>query len=71
MFLHKLVKFFGTKKMSHYEFLFNEVSKYPLITSGNPLCHVVGFANLGVAVTNLEDSIFFYNKIGFNVKEGI
>ena len=44
-----------------------ENMEYPIIAS-NSVCHVLGYRHLGIAVSNINESINFYNKIGFDLE---
>ena len=42
-------------------------SSYNLITTNIPTVNVLRFGQLGIAVSNIVESISFYNKVGFTL----
>ena len=47
----------------------SDLSMYPTVSTNNPLCKVIGYHHLGLAVSNKDASIEYYTKIGFDLIE--
>lgn len=56
-------------KSDYAEFYKSDLSMYPTVSTNGPLCKVIGYHHLGIAVSNKDASIEYYTKIGFDVVE--
>ena len=56
-------------KSDYAEIYKSDLSMYPTVSTNNPLCKVIGYHHLGLAVSNKDASIEYYTKIGFDLIE--